>query len=299
MHLFLDMRLCQSPILICNFFSLKVHVSGTYHTPNKQSKIPIIQGELFPILKAKTANTDAPSANSQLPLIVITAHIDTFGLTNGQFNNIDTAVLLTLIDTFSKMHSSIGMAPKYRFLFLLTESGHLINFQATKKWLEANVDENTSLQNIEFVLCLDAIGKGNSNDLYMHVSKPPKEGTSLNLFYKTLKQNAQRYGNQTVEGVHKKINLADVQLAWEHERFSMKRIPAFTISSLKSYKDSQRATIFEASREQSLAVAQQNAKIIAETLANYVYGSNNVQNDKSQPAADDDLNPEIFSFSQV
>lgn len=270
-------------------------MSGTYHTPNKQSKIPIVQGELFPILKAKTANADATSANTQLPLIIITAHIDTFGLINGQFNNIDTAVFLTLIDTFSKMHSSIGMAPKYRFLFLLTESGHLLNFQATKKWLEANIDENTSLQNIEFVLCLDGIGKGNSNDLYMHVSKPPKEGTSLNVFYKILKQNAQRYANQTIEGVHKKINLADVQLAWEHERFSMKRIPAFTISSLKSYKDPQRVTIFEASREQALAVAQQNAKIIAETLANYVYGSKSDENDQSQPTSAADLNAEIFS----
>lgn len=271
-------------------------MSGTYHTPNKQSKIPIVQGELFPILKAKTANADA---STQLPLIVITAHIDTFGLTNGQFNNIDTAIFLTLIDTFSKMHNSIGMAPKYRFLFLLTESGHLLNFQATKKWLEANVDENMSLQNIEFVLCLDAIGKGDSNDLYMHVSKPPKEGTSLQYFYKTLKQNTQRYTNRTVEGVHKKINLADVQLAWEHERFSMKRIPAFTISSLKSYKDPQRATIFEASREQALAVAQQNAKIIAETLANYVYADKGDENDKSQPESAADLNVEVFSGTTV
>lgn len=274
-----------------------MHVSGAYHTHNKQSKIPIVQGELFPILKAKTANADTLSANSQLPLIVITAHINTFGLTNGQFNNVDAAIFLTLIDTFSKMHNSIGMAPKYRFLFLLTESGHLLNFQATKKWLEANIDESTSLQNIEFVLCLDAIGKG--NDLYMHVSKPPKDGTSLAIFYKLLKQNAQRYANQTVEGVHKKINLADFQLAWEHERFSMRRIPAFTISSLKSYKDPQRGTIFEASREQSLVVAQQNAKIIAETLANYVYGSKINANGQSQSASAADSNAEIFSGTTV
>jgi hypothetical protein len=41
------------------------------------------------------------------------------------------------------------------------------------------------------------------------------------------------YENQSVEGVHKKINLAEPFLAWEHERFSMKRIAAFTLSSLK------------------------------------------------------------------
>lgn len=211
----------------------------------------------------------------------------------------DTAVFLTLIDTFSKVHSSVGMAPKYRFLFLLTESGHLINFQGTKKWLDANADENTSLQNVEFVLCLDSLGKGNLNDLHMHVSKPPKDGTNINVFYKLLRQNAQRYGNRSVEGVHKKINLADVQLAWEHERFSMKRIPAFTISNLKSYKDPQRATIFEEHPYEALAMAQQNAKIIAETLANYVYRSTSDENGNSQPSPSADLNAEIFSGTTV
>lgn len=211
----------------------------------------------------------------------------------------DTAVFLTLIDTFSKIHSSIGMAPKYRFLFLLTESGNLINFQATKKWLDSNADENTSLQNVEFVLCLDSLGKGRLNDLHMHVSKPPKDGTNINVFYKLLKQNAQRYANRTVEGVHKKINLADVQLAWEHERFSMKRIPAFTISNLKSYKDSQRTTIFEECPQQILTMAQQNAKIIAETLANYVYRNTNDENGITQPSTTVDLNAEIFSGTTV
>jgi hypothetical protein len=32
-------------------------------------------------------------------------------------------------------------------------------------------------------------------------------------------------------------------LAWEHERFSLNKIPAFTISHFQSYKDSSRTTV--------------------------------------------------------
>lgn len=215
-----------------------------------------------------------------------------------QLSNVDAAVFFTLMDTFSKVHNSIGMAPKYRFLFLLTESGNLVNFQGTKKWLDANIDENAALQNVEFVLCLDSLGKNNLNELFVHVSKPPKDGTNINTFYKLLKQNAQRYANHSVEGVHKKINLADAQLAWEHERYSMKRIPAFTISNLKSYKDPQRMTIFEENSAKTLETARTNAKVIAETLASYVYRNNSNfysgENTGEQP-----LNTEIFSGTIV
>lgn len=228
-----------------------------------------------------------------------------------QLSNVDAAVFFTLMDTFSKVHNSVGMVPKYRLLFLLTESGNLINFQGTKKWLDANVDENSALQNVEFVLCLDSLGKSNMNELFVHVSKPPKEGTHINIFYKLLKQNAQRYANHSVEGVHKKINLADAQLAWEHERYSMKRIPAFTISNLKSYKDSLRNTIFEESRQKTTEIARLNAKVIAETLANYVYRNNsNVYGNGNEDGSGSgdgsaivppstELNTEIFSGTIV
>lgn len=64
----------------------KVHVSGTHHSPNKLSKVPIIQGELHPILQAKSPSSDVASANNKLPTIIITAHIDNFGLINVSFN---------------------------------------------------------------------------------------------------------------------------------------------------------------------------------------------------------------------
>lgn len=205
----------------------QIVVSGTSHSLNKQSKIPIIQGELTP----NKYTPKSGDGENKLPLILVTAHLDTFGLVNGPLKNVDAAVLLTLVELFSKLHASI---PKYRLMFVMSESGSLLNFQGMKKWLDTNLDENVQIQQAEFVICLDAIGRTLTNDnIFMHVSKPPKEGTSMNSFYKILKAVAQRYGNVTVEGVHKKINLADTLLAWEHERFSMKRMPAFTLSNLK------------------------------------------------------------------
>lgn len=76
----------------------------------------------------------------------------------------------------------------------------------------------------------------------------------------------------------------------------MKRIPAFTISNLKSYKDPQRTTIFEESQEKTLEIAQLNAKVIAETLASYVYRNTSTVNGDSQPT---EPNTEIFTGSIV
>lgn len=210
----------------------QVVVSGASHAANKQSKINIIQGELAPAsLRLKTEDS---AASGKLPTIIITAQLQTLGLINQQVKNEDVSVLLTLVDAFSKLYNTATTAPKYRIMFLVTESNHLLNFQGTKKWLDTNFDDNSQVNNVEFVVCLDAISRG-SDALFMHVSKPPKEGTHIHAFFKSLKATAKRFssGESPVEGVHKKINLADVLLAWEHERFSMKRLPAFTLSNIK------------------------------------------------------------------
>jgi hypothetical protein len=82
------------------------------------------------------------------------------------------------------------------------------------------------------VICLDSLAS--SRDIYVHYSKPPKEGSATANFLDELtnvvKENEP---GMKVEFVHKKINLAEKKMSWEHERLSMKRIAGFTVSALK------------------------------------------------------------------
>ena len=76
----------------------------------------------------------------------------------------------------------------------------------------------------------------------MHVSRPPKEGQASYQFLKSIELAANRT-NTKFDLIHKKINLASELLAWEHERFSLNKISAFTLSHFNSYKDTDRTTI--------------------------------------------------------
>lgn len=144
----------------------QVSVTGTIHTPTRNCKMPIIHGELMPPIMSFD---DTHSSNGeqqyhpsqieqlsnkqqqQLPTIVITANLKTFGLYDVYPLNADAAILLTLMDIFSKLYHNRYLMPKYRMVFLLTESEHIFNYQSTKKWLE----ENTKL--IQVIIYISTI----------------------------------------------------------------------------------------------------------------------------------------------
>ena len=216
------------------------------------------------------------SDNSAAPTIALVAHYDAGGAApslavGGDSNASGVSVLLELARLFSMSYASTRSHPQHNLLFLLSGGGKL-NYAGTKRWLEEHLDMDTTsdlLANVDFVLCLDSLGK---SPLKLHVSKPPKEGSAGDKFYKHLVQVSEALGGKAeVELVHKKINLADEKLAWEHERFSIRRLPAFTLSSTASPGNPERSTLLDTREAVDTELLQTHARTIAEAVACSVY----------------------------
>lgn len=262
--------------------SYQVVVTGS-HSARKDSRIPIIQGELIPFKQSST------EGQQQLPVIVISTQLKPFGITSDQPPNFDATILLTLASLFSKLYNQVSSSAKYRIVFVLDESGSLLNFQGAKKWLETNVEEN--VHNIEFAICLEAFGES-LGDIFMHVSKPPKEGTAVHRFYEIIEQKTKKYSKKSLENIHKKINLADTFFKFPHERFSMKRVSAFTLSSLRSHTDPIKTSSFvdhastailnsETELDSTIVEnVQTNIKILSEALAHFIFNFNSEEDEE-------------------
>ena len=124
-------------------------------------------------------------------------------------------------------------------------------------------------QDASYVICLDSVSS--SDNLYVHVSKPPKDTSAGGLFYRELKAASVAIGQGKVEGVHKKINLAEESLAWEHERYSIRRLPAATLSTLRSHEDPLRNTILDTIQDGQINRLHKHTTIVAEALARHMY----------------------------
>ncbi|XP_022054114.1 nicalin-1 isoform X3 [Acanthochromis polyacanthus] len=228
-----------------------------------------------------------------LPTIVVVAHYDSFGVApwlsyGADSNGSGVSMLLELARLFSKLYTYKRTHAAYNLLFFVSGGGKF-NYQGTKRWLEDNLDHTDSslLQdNVAFVLCLDTLGNGDS--LHLHVSKPPKEGTPQYALLKELEMVVlSQYPEVKFSMVHKKINLADDMLAWEHERFGIRRLPAFTLSHLPSHRLAQRSSIMDvrsvspssrhgageppAGPHVDVKKLGRNTKVVAEALARVIY----------------------------
>lgn len=127
------------------------------------------------------------------------------------------------------------------------------------------------LQGVNYVMCLDTLAA--SDSIYMHVSKPPNSTAAPGavVFMDNLKATAERHTSVSFDLIHKRIHLREILLPWEHERYSLKRVHAFTLSSLKNHKDPYRRTILDTSKNFNIDRLVQNTQFIAEALAGFVY----------------------------
>jgi len=238
-------------------------VSASTPQPVKDQGVVSVAGQLT-----------GAGGDDQPPTIVVVAHYDTAAsapslAVGADSNGSGVAILLELARLFSGLYASSRSHPTGSIVFLLSGGGK-INYAGTKRWLEEHLDMDTTsdtLANVQFVLCLDSLARNES--LKLHVSKPPKEGSSGEKFLSNLQTASENlYTNvPPVQMVHKKINLADDSLSWEHERFSIRRLPAFTLSHHASPRTQERATLLDTADRVDEQVLQTNTRIIAEALA--------------------------------
>ncbi|ESP03325.1 hypothetical protein LOTGIDRAFT_207615 [Lottia gigantea] len=241
-------------------------MTGPAEKPLTDFPIASIQGRL-----------SGSGIEEQLPSIVIVAHYDSFGVAPGLAQGADSngsgvVVLMELARLFSKLFTNSRTHAKYNLVFLLSGGGKF-NYQGTKRWIEDNLELDANVfTDAAFVLCLDSLGADQT--LNLHVSKPPKEGSAGAEFLKNLEELAKsRSPAVKFNMVHKKINLADEMLAWEHERFSIKRLQAFTLSHLDSHKSPLRSSILDTKENVNVEVLNRNVGIIAESLAAFIYNT--------------------------
>ncbi|XP_057307318.1 BOS complex subunit ncln-like [Hydractinia symbiolongicarpus] len=223
----------------------------------------------FPIISIQGKLT-GQGLEDQLPTLAIVTHYDAFSVVPKLSKGAGSGVvaLLEIARLFSKLYDRQSTQPKFNILFLLAGGGKF-NYQGTKKWIEDNVEssEISLLAEAEYVLCIDAIGQG--TNLNIHVSKPPKDGSQGYALVNELKKvTNELFPDSTFSMIHKKVNLADDLLAWEHERFSLRRLPAGTLSHRDKPSQVQ-GSIFD--RKITNESLWRNIKILSEGLARHVF----------------------------
>ncbi|VDM17619.1 unnamed protein product [Hydatigera taeniaeformis] len=180
------------------------------------------------------------------PTVILAAHYDAGGaipsLAYGANSNAAGVVVLLEVARILSQLTNSRNVPKHNIMFLLTGGGKF-NYLGSKRWLEM-ISEDTSgialFDSIEQVINLEGLGVNEEKNLYFHVSRLPKEGTFSQRLLSSLELASSLHPlsnstmSSTVEVVHKKINLNQYDLAWEHERFALYRLHTATLSAWSS-----------------------------------------------------------------
>ncbi|XP_074579609.1 uncharacterized protein LOC141836099 [Curcuma longa] len=210
---------------------------------------------------------------SQLPTIAVVASYDTFGAApelsvGSDSNGSGVVVLLEIARLFSRLYSNPNTRGRYNLLFGLT-SGGPYNYNGTMKWLR-NFDQRIR-ESIEFAICLNSVGSWD-NELWLHVSKPP-ENVYIRQVYESLADVAKEL-DVTIGIKHKKINISNSRVAWEHEQFSRVRVTALTLSELSVAPELLHNTggLYDTRDSVDDTAIQKSIKLVAESLGRHIYG---------------------------
>ncbi|XP_078484454.1 BOS complex subunit ncln-like [Ciona intestinalis] len=213
----------------------------------------------------------------QLPAIVLVAHYDSFGVapmlsTGANSGSTGAVAMLEIARILGKLYSNSRTHPRYNVLFLLSGGGKF-NYQGSRKWIEdaADTTGSSSLSNTKLVLCMEALGSEGSNSLQMHVSKPPSTSSVAHSMYSYMEKAVESHPDYEMSMVHKKIRLSSDSLSWEHERFSIRRLHAATLSSLAEHSDPARRSILDTKDQVSVDNLVRNIGIITDSLIRQLY----------------------------
>lgn len=215
----------------------------------------------------------ADGDSTQLPTIAIVASYDTFGAApalsvGSDSNGSGVVVLLEIARLFSILYSNPKTRGGYNLLFGLTSAGPY-NYNGTYKWLRS-FDQRLR-ESIDYAICLDSIGSW-ENDLWIHVSKPP-ENAYIKQIYEGFSDVAEEL-ELNVGLKHKKINISDSRVAWEHEQFSRLRVTAVTLSELPAAPELLESTggLYDNRHFLKESATVRSVKLVAESLARHIYG---------------------------
>ncbi|THU46202.1 hypothetical protein C4D60_Mb09t02470 [Musa balbisiana] len=210
---------------------------------------------------------------TQLPTIAVVASYDTFGAApalsvGSDSNGSGVVALLEIARLFSRLYSSPKTRGRYNLLFGLT-SGGPYNYNGTMKWLRS-FDQRLR-ESIEYAICLNSVGSWN-NELWLHVSKPP-ENVYIKQVYESFSEVAKELG-VSVGIKHKKINISNPRVAWEHEQFSRVRVTAVTLSELSVAPELLQSTggLYDTRHIVDETAIHRSIKLVAESLVRHIYG---------------------------
>ncbi|KAF8403337.1 hypothetical protein HHK36_011439 [Tetracentron sinense] len=210
---------------------------------------------------------------NQLPTIAIVASYDTFGAApalsvGSDSNGSGVVALLEIARLFSSLYSNPKTRGRYNLLFGLT-SGGPYNYNGTLKWLRS-FDQRLR-ESIDYAICLNSIGSWD-NELWIHVSKPP-DNAYVKQVFESFSDVAEELGVK-VGLKHKKINISNPRVAWEHEQFSRLRVTAATLSELSVAPELLESTggLYDSRHFVNETAVFRSVKLVAESLARHIYG---------------------------